>query len=121
MKGYWDYGYPMDHTGNINSHFPYVAATRDSYFLEEIGLTPEYYFSHWYDSLLNENPQDVNIHYGVTAMENDGLSGTQLFEEGHTYYTCFCGFDGVLNNQIIYGFTWLGDSTSYYFTEKDAL
>lgn len=120
IKGYWDYAYPLDGKGNINSHYPYVAATRDSLQLDSLKISPKDYFGQWYDYLL-AHPKEADIHYGVTAVENTGFDGTQLFEEGHTYYTTFCGFDGASEKPIVYGFTWKGDTTAYYFTELDQL
>ena len=120
VKGYWDYIYPMDEAGNIKSHYPYVATTRDSLQLDSAKMNPKQYFTAWYDSLL-AHPNKATLHYGVTAVENNGYNGTQDFEEGHTYYTALCGFDGASEKPIVYGFTWKGDSTSYYFTEKEQL
>lgn len=118
VKGYWDYIYPIDSTGNINAHFPYISTTRDSLELaqDSLVLTPQLYFKAWmlYQFLV---PDSARVLFGVSPFENDGIGTHLAFEEGHTYYTAIAGFDGSFKQATLYKFTWYGDSTNYYFTE----
>jgi hypothetical protein len=119
VKGYWDYTYPLDSLGNIYPRFPYLATTCDSLTLAAAGETdPVYYFYLWtLDQFLN--PKDANVFYGVHAVENDGWSSIEAFEEGHTYYTAIAGFDGLFEHLTVYRFVWTGDSCNLYFTDTD--
>ena len=119
VKGYWDYAYPLDVYGNICSKYPYVAATRDSLEIAVETSDMKQYFQQWYDELL-AHPDQANILYGVKAVENDGFGSYLFFEEGHTYYTCFSGFDGPSDNLVIYKFHWTGNDFECYFTPEDA-
>ncbi len=121
VKGIWDYIYPVDSNKNINSHFPYIATTRDSLILAEAQQSPQEYFSEWMLDLM-EWPQDDDIYYGVKAIKNDGFSSASMtrFEKGHTYYTAIGGFDGGIGNNVIYKFRWENESTEYYFTDTDS-
>jgi len=118
VKDTWDYIYPLDEKGKIYTRFPYIATTRDSLELAEGGIDPEIYFKVWaIDNFAL--PEIATVYYGVKAIENDGLNSYTVFEEGHTYYTCLCGFDGSFKQLTIYKFRWTKDC-EYYFTEKDA-
>lgn len=121
IKGWWDYIYPMDSTGHINTHFPYIATTEDSLslVLEGTLTDPYYYFLSW-TVWAFAFPDSVNVLYGVKATENDGWQSSSEFEKGHTYYTCIAGYDGLFEHMTIYKFTWTGDSCNYYFHDTDS-
>lgn len=122
VKGEWDYVYPVDTNGNINSNFPYIVTTCDSltlakesiYSLEDVG----YHFVEWaLDRFLDPAKADVN--YGVSATKKDGVQSSEVFQKGHTYYTALCGYDGSFRHTTIYRFVWTGDSCNYYFKDTD--
>ena len=132
VHGYWDYIYPVDSTGHIYDHFPYMCATRDS--LELLELVPASerstvlvdtvaltYFSDYFEAFM-EPGADVSslLNYGVKAVENDGWNSYLVFEEGHTYYTAIVGWDGVMGNNVIYKFTWTGEDFEAYFKNEDS-
>lgn len=119
VKGRWDYSYPMDMDGNILNHFPYVGTTRDSLEVAASGDAPTMYFDFWYNNLL-QHPEQARIVYGVQAVENDGYDSYLEFQEGHTYYTYFSGFDGSFNHHVLYKFTWTEDY-EHYFTEEESV
>ena len=127
IDGYWDYIYPVDSTGEIVSTTPWVGETMDSITIREAGwrVPGEYFF----DRFKNVYYEDYErILYGIYAHENngigDGTSNTH-FEEGKTYYTAMAALDAPLvfplpkNVYNVYRFTWMGDSTSLYFTPAD--
>lgn len=116
VRGLWDYIYPLETNGHINSHFPYLSATRDSLSLN--GMTPEDFFTEWFLNLAKYDLKD-DIHYGVYVKKNDGFSSEELFEEGHTYYTAIVSYDGFMGNNVIYKFNWTGDDFEAYFTDED--
>lgn len=128
VLGEWDYVYPKDTAGNIISDVPWLGMTMDSAELrsyEEYRVPGEFFveaFQAYYDYKLDR------ISYGVVAHQNNGdYTGTTYtkFEEGHTYYSAFAILDGPLffpppdTKYDIYRFTWQGDSTDLFFTQKD--
>ncbi len=119
VKGNWDYIYPVDSLGNILSNFPYIATTRDSLERSEYGFSIPIVLINWMAECFI-NPQSADPHYGVTAMENDGDRSHLVFEEGHTYYTGICGFDGLFKQATIYKFVWNGEDTQYLFVDTDS-
>ena len=122
IKGRWDYIYPMDTLGKIYNAFPYIATTRDSITLTEDSLFSQegavLYFYFWCMERFTE-PEKANVLYGVHAVENDGYQSSENWQEGHTYYTAICGFDGGFQQMTIYKFIWSGDSCNYYFRDTD--
>jgi hypothetical protein len=126
----WDYIYPMDSTGAMVTHYPYVMETVDSLDIVASGAyCPQYYFSdrqaYW-----TANPDSAHLLYGVYTRQNievDDANEQELFEEldyncfsiGHTYYTFICGFDDGYFHPTIYKFRWEGNNTKYYFNGKD--
>ncbi len=123
VKGMWDYIYPVDSTGKINEHFPYIATTRDSIKLAEDSIfTPEEvagYFV-WWSMERFLIPEKADAQYGVHAVKNDGIQSSETFQEGHTYYTVLSGFDGSFRQTTIYRFVWTGESCEYYFHDTDS-
>ena len=127
VEGQWDYVYPKDTAGEINSYTPWVGETVDSVSLREQGWeTPGEYFLSLFDEVYKGNYD--RILYGIYAHENDGVGdGTSRtsFEMGKTYYTGMSSLDAPLTYPLdknvydIYRFTWVGDSTKLYFTPVD--
>ena len=127
VEGQWDYVYPKDTLGEINSYTPWVGETIDSITLREQGWeNPGEYFLALFDKVYNGDYD--RILYGIYAHENDGEGdGTSRtrFEMGKTYYTGMSSLDAPLtyplnkNTYDIYRFTWTGDSTKLYFTPAD--
>ena len=127
VEGQWDYVYPKDINGEINSYTPWVGETIDSITLREQGWeTPGDYFLSLFDEVYNGNYD--RILSGIYAHENNGLGdGTSRtdFEMGKTYYTGMSALDAPViypldkNVYDIYRFTWTGDSTKLYFTPAD--
>jgi len=135
--GQWDYIYPVDSTGKIYNHFPYIATTidsitlvRDSDFIEmldDIGDMGEHtilygvglYFAAWASERFLE-PEITEVRYGVYAVKNDGIQSGDVFREGHTYFTALSGYDGSFKQTTIYRFVWTGDSCNYYFRDTDS-
>ena len=120
VRGLWDYIYPLNPDGKINSRFPYLASTVDSAELSYWGegTTPESYFTELFLEMA-ENKDESSIHYGVTVVKNDGSGSSIPFEVNHTYYTAIVSYDGFMGNNVIYKFTWTGDDFEYYFTDED--
>ena len=121
VRGMWDYIYPVDTLGRINSGYPCIAITKDSLELtSDIAQygTPLPFFIRWEMDMF-DHPQTADIFYGVKATENDGTQSTCVFEEGHTYYTGITGLDGVFKHMAIYKFTWNKDCV-YYFHDTDS-
>ena len=118
VKGEWDYIYPLDTNGNIYSRFPYIATTRDSLDLDSMEIKPVDYFVIWALAQFLD-PSQTEAYYGVKAIENDGEGSYTVFEEGHTYYTAFCGFDGSFKQLTVYKFFWTA-GCEYYFTDTDS-
>lgn len=119
VKGYWDYCYPLDSTGRINTHYPYTGLTHDSAELAESGITPKEVFESWLE-LKRDYPYQENAFFGVKAVENDGLDDHAVFQEGHTYYTAITGLDGDISSSVVYKFVWNGYFCEYYFTDTDS-
>lgn len=119
VKGFWDYCYPLDSTGRINTHYPYAGLTHDSAELVESGISPQEVFENWLE-LKREFPYQEHAFFGVTAVENDGLDGHAAFMYGHTYYTAITGLDGDISSSVVYKFVWTGDDCEYYFTDTDS-
>ena len=127
VEGQWDYVYPKDINGEINSYTPWVGETIDSITLREQGWeTPGDYFLSLFDEVYNGNYD--RILYGIYAHENNGLGdGTSRtdFEMGKTYYTGMAALDAPMiypldkNVYDIYRFTWMGDTTKLYLTPAD--
>lgn len=119
VNGYWDYIYPVDSLGNIYSHFPYLALTADSqYIADETTMSPEEYFTYYFLDVMESDNTD-EIRYGVQVAMNDGISSSEEFQAGHTYYTAIAGFDGLIGNNVIYKFNWTGEDFQAYFTDED--
>ena len=71
VEGQWDYVYPKDTLGEINSYTPWVGETIDSITLREQGWeTPGDYFLSLFDEVYKGNYD--RILYGIYAHENDG-------------------------------------------------
>lgn len=123
VKGEWDYVYPVDSSGNIFTHFPYIATTRDSLTLAADSIYTHaeavLYFVFWSIDQFTD-PSKAEINYGVHAVKNDGFQSSEVFQEGHTYYTAFSGYDGSFKQTTIYKFKWTGDSCNYYFHDTDS-
>ena len=119
VKGYWDYCYPLDSTGRINTHYPYTGLTHDSAELAESGITPKEVFESWLE-LKRDYPYQENAFFGVKAVENDGLDDHAVFQDGHTYYTAITGLDGDISSSVVYKFVWNGYFCEYYFTDTDS-
>lgn len=129
VEGQWDYVYPKDAKGEINSNTPWVGETIDSVTLREQGWeTPGKYFLSRFDEVYKGDYK--RILYGIYAHENNGESdGTSVtkFEMGKTYYTGMAALDAPLTYPLdtnvydIYRFTWLGDTTNLYFTSVNSL
>ena len=124
VKGRWDYIYPMDTLGNIYGRFPYIATTLDSLTLaEEDSLYTQeaaaLYLYLWCLARFTD-PSEADVLYGVHAVENDGYQSSEYWQEGHTYYTAICGYDGSFKQMTIYKFLWTGDSCNYYFRDTDS-
>ena len=121
VRGYWDYIYPLNPDGKINNRYPYLAATEDSaYLADEVGQSPEEYFSELFEILAERN-YSSDIRYGVQVVQNDGWDSYVLFLPGHTYYTAIAGFDGVVSGGVIYKFTWTGEEYEAYFRDEDSI
>ena len=120
VRGIWDYIYPLNPDGKINSHFPYLASTVDSADLVNMwgGISPEEYFTDLFITMA-ETGDEENIHYGVTVVKNDGSGRSIPFEANHTYYTAIVSYDGFMGNNVIYRFLWTGDDYEAYFTDED--
>ena len=119
VKGIWDYAYPLDSSGKLQSRFPYLATTLDSAELALLGVEdPIEYCLDWI-SYYFIHPEQATVLYGVKAVENDGWSSSVEFQPGHTYYTLFTGFDGAPNNITIYKFTWAGEEYEHVFKDTD--
>ena len=127
VEGQWDYVYPKDTLGEINSYTPWVGETIDSLSLREMGYEkPAEYFLERFDEVYSGDYK--RILYGIYAHENngegDGPSKTK-YEVGRTYYTGMSSLDAPViypldkNLYDIYRFTWMGDSTKLYFTPVD--
>lgn len=123
VKGQWDYIYPVDSTGKIYEHFPYIATTRDSLTLAADSIYTQneaiLYFVFWSLDQFTD-PSQAEINYGVHAVKNDGFQSSEVFQEGHTYYTALSGYDGSFKQTTIYKFKWTGDSCDYYFHDTDS-
>lgn len=123
IKGRWDYIYPIDTLGKIYGSFPYIATTRDSLSLVDEVISTDSaavaYFVFWaLERFLD--PSKAEVLYGVHAAENDGYQSAETFEEGHTYYTVICGYDGSYKQTTIYKFNWTGESCNLYFVDTDS-
>ncbi|MCR4665291.1 MAG: hypothetical protein K5660_07995 [Paludibacteraceae bacterium] len=120
VKGYWDYLYPVDENGHINSRYPYVATTRDSLEIAYEQKTPEDYFNPWLEDMVAYAYEDI-IYFGVHAICNDSYHRSYLtFMPDHTYYTILAALDGGVGKRVIYKFHWTGEDTNIYLREDDA-
>ena len=120
VRGIWDYVYPLDPDGKINSKLPYLASTVDSADLVNMwgGMSPEEFFTDLFLTMAESGDND-NIHYGVNVVKNDGSGSSIPFEADHTYYTAIVSYDGFMGNNVIYRFHWTGDNYEAYFTDED--
>lgn len=124
IKGRWDYIYPVDTAGKIYGRFPYIATTRDSLSIvadsihEDTDSAAVISLAFWALERFFY-PDSAEVFYGVRAVENDGWQSAENFEEGHTYYTALCGFDGSFKQLTVYRFTWTGDSCNIYLRDTD--
>ena len=129
IRGYWDYIYPVDSTGEVVSTIPWVCETIDSITIREGGWrVPGEYFFERFKNVYYEDYE--RILYGIYAHNNDGVGdGTSSthFQVGKTYYTGMAALDAPLvfplprNIYNIYRFTWQGDSTNLYLTPAQSL
>lgn len=129
VEGKWDYVYPKDTLGEINSYTPWVGETIDSLTLRQQGWeSPGDYFLSRFEEVYEGTYS--RILYGIYAHENNGVgdgTSTTNFEFGKTYYTGLASLDAPLsfpldtNAYDIYRFTWMGDSTDLYFTPADCV
>ncbi len=130
VEGRWEYVYPKDMYGHINSHTPWVGETVDSAYIRQQGWeTPGDYFISRFQDVYDGTYK--RILYGIYAQENNAANTeTQpysRFEEGKTYYVGMAALDVLLTAQLdtssydIYRFTWHGDSTDIYFTSEQSL
>lgn len=119
IRGQWDFVYPWDATlMNINTTFPYAAATLDSVTLRQLcderGISsPARFFADSLARIIAAKPTGYRILHGIYAHNNDGWGDDNsytMFDEGVTYYTAFAGVDGGLpvdkHQQALYRFTW---------------
>ena len=120
VRGRYDYIYPINEEDqSINFYFPYLAATRDSAMMAEMGYpAPEYYFDELFTTISLMDNKDA-VRYGVNVTKNDGFNSDEYFEEGHTYYTAIVSYDGFMGNNVIYKFTWTGEDCDLTFTDED--
>lgn len=122
VKGLWDYIYPVDTLGKIHDNFPYIATTRDSLTLVHEGITTDEgavtYFAFWTTERFLF-PELANVTYGVHAVENNGVQSSELFKEGHIYYTAISGYDGSFKQTTVYKFKWTGANCDLYFKDTD--
>ena len=129
IDGCWDYIYPVDSAGKILSTIPWVGETMDSVSIREGGwrVPGEYFFDRFKNVYYEEYDR---ILYGIYAHENNGVGdGTSVtnFEVGKTYYTAMAALDAPLVFPLprsiynVYRFTWMGDSTSLYFTPAESM
>ena len=120
VRGLWDYIYPLNTDGNINSKFPYLASTVDSATLVDVwgGISPEEYFNDVFVTM-SEIDDEPEVRYGVNAFKNDGSGISIAFQIGHTYYTAIASYDGFMGNNVIYRFNWTGEDYEAYFTDED--
>lgn len=129
IDGCWDYIYPVDSAGEILSTIPWVGETMDSLSIREGGwrVPGEYFFDRFKNVYYEEYDR---ILYGIYAHENNGVGdGTSVtnFEVGKTYYTAMAALDAPLVFPLprsiynVYRFTWMGDSTSLYFTPAESM
>lgn len=123
VKGMWDYIYPIDSKNKIYGSFPYIATTCDSLKMvdEDYGTDSAAvaYFVFWaLERFLD--PSKADVYYGVRSVENDGYQSAEAFEQGHTYYTAICGYDGSYKQATVYKFTWTGESCNLYFVDTDS-
>lgn len=129
IDGCWDYIYPVDSAGEILSTIPWVGETMDSVSIREGGwrVPGEYFFDRFKTVYYEEYDR---ILYGIYAHENNGVGdGTSVtnFEVGKTYYTAMAALDAPLVFPLprsiynVYRFTWMGDSTSLYFTPAESM
>lgn len=129
IDGCWDYIYPVDSAGEILSTIPWVGETMDSVSIREGGwrVPGEYFFDRFKHVYYEEYDR---ILYGIYAHENNGVGdGTSVtnFEVGKTYYTAMAALDAPLVFPLprsiynVYRFTWMGDSTSLYFTPAESM
>ena len=130
VEGRWEYIYPKDMYGNINSHTPWVGETVDSAYLRQMGYeTPGAYFVSRFQDVYDGTYK--HILYGIYAHENSvadkDMQPYSRFKEGKTNYAGMAALDVVLTSQLdtnaydIYRFTWQGDSTDLYFTSEQSL
>ena len=126
IDGLWDYIYPIDSTGYITTHFPYIATIIDSVALRDSinhldnpeRYSPWNYFLREFKEAFAKNSTS-NVRYGVNVYENIGIESVLAFEDGHTYYTCISGFDGGVNQIAIYKFNWT-KNYKHYFCDTDS-
>ena len=129
VEGQWDYVYPKNAKGEINSYTPWVGETIDSLTLREQGWeSPGQYFLALFDEIYRGNY--TRFIYGIYAHENNGIGdGTSIteFEMGKTYYTGLASLDAPLtypldpNMYDVYRFKWMGDTTHLYFTPEQSV
>jgi len=127
IKGDWEYVYPKDSMGEIISNIPWVGELVDSMVMREQGWnSPREYFLSRFEDVYSGSYD--HILYGIYAHENNvSDNGTPVtkFEIGRTYYKGMAVLDAPLTHPLdtnaydVYRFTWLGDTTEYYFTPID--
>lgn len=122
IKGAWDYIYPLDKEGHIQTRFPYIAMTRDSLTMAANNLYTDKEIADefaWWCIKCFLNPGMTKVIYGVYAINNDGFNSGEIWQEGHTYYTVVSGYDGSFRQTTIYKFVWTGEDCNLYFRDTD--
>ena len=128
VEGNWDYVYPKDSLGEIQSKIPWVYEVVDSLTIRENGVqSPGEYFFNRFESIYKQEYD--RILYGIYAHENisDEDTSTTKFEIGKTYYAAMASLDAPLVYPLpssvydIYRFTWMGDTTNFYFTSVQSI
>jgi len=123
IDDWWDFVYPVDSIGEINSYHPYMVSTvtQDSllaYFGNDtvgaIGLNKPYVYF-WlklatYNYLISEYDESI-IEYGVYSASHEYAEfapDSVTFNPGTTYYTGIFSADGMVNQKQfqVYKFTW---------------
>lgn len=125
VRGYWDYIYPINNDpkrekyGEINYHYPYFAATIDSaYMTDVLQQTEVEYFNDLFRFYARTNYSEF-IRFGVQVTYNDGFSSDEMFVPGTTYFTAIAGFDGAIDDYVIYKFTWSGEDFEKWFRNEN--
>jgi len=121
IDGWWDFVYPLDSTGLVNSCHPYMVYTvsQDSLLADfDNDTVKEYHKPYVYIGLrlatynyVTTAYEENRIEYGVYSASHEYAEyapDSVVFEPGKTYYTGIFSADGMLNHKQfqIYKFTW---------------